>query len=106
MDSDGDEMPDDDDEAREYYGYRVWYSLEIHVKPAAPERVLEVTCACQVGYVSSTSPVGYILCPCIKRLFYRCLPICLSFCPAMYLFVCLHELNMKISHFPLTPKQN
>ena len=48
VDSDGDEMPDEDEEVREYYGYRVWYSLEIHVKPAAPEKVLEVTCACQV----------------------------------------------------------
>ena len=48
VDSDGDEMPDEDEEIREYYGYRVWYSLEIHVKPAAPEKILEVTCACQV----------------------------------------------------------
>ncbi|KAL4233464.1 hypothetical protein ACF0H5_008145 [Mactra antiquata] len=45
VDSDGDEMPDE--ECQEYYGYRVWYSLEIHVKPAPPERILEVTCACQ-----------------------------------------------------------
>ena len=49
VDSDGDEMPEDDEEIKEYYGYRVWYSLELHVKPAAPEKVLEVTCACQVG---------------------------------------------------------
>ena len=42
-------MPEDDEEIKEYYGYRVWYSLELHVKPAAPEKVLEVTCACQVG---------------------------------------------------------
>lgn len=50
VDSDGDEMPDDDEEAKQFYGYRVWYSLEIHVKPAPPERVLEVNCACQVIY--------------------------------------------------------
>ena len=48
VDSDGDEMPEDDEDVKEYYGYRVWYSLEIHVKPAAPEKILEVTCACQV----------------------------------------------------------
>ncbi|XP_052240686.1 cilia- and flagella-associated protein 47-like isoform X3 [Dreissena polymorpha] len=47
VDSDGDEMPDEDDETRQFYGYRVWYSLEIHVKPGAPERIIEVTCACQ-----------------------------------------------------------
>lgn len=47
LDSDGDEMPDEDDETKQFYGYRVWYSLEVHVKPAHPERVIEVTCACQ-----------------------------------------------------------
>ncbi|XP_053397416.1 cilia- and flagella-associated protein 47-like isoform X4 [Mercenaria mercenaria] len=47
VDSDGDEMPDEDEETRQFYGYRVWYSLEIHVKPSPPERVLEVTCSCQ-----------------------------------------------------------
>ena len=52
VDSDGDEMPEDDEDVKEYYGYRVWYSLEIHVKPAAPEKILEVTCACQVGWLS------------------------------------------------------
>ena len=52
VDSDGDEMPEDDEDVKEYYGYRVWYSLEIHVKPAAPEKILEVTCACQVSWLS------------------------------------------------------
>jgi len=47
VDSDGDEMPDEDEEIRQFYGYRVWYALEVHVKPAAPERVIEVTCNCQ-----------------------------------------------------------
>ncbi|XP_052808119.1 cilia- and flagella-associated protein 47-like isoform X2 [Mya arenaria] len=47
VDSDGDEMPDEDDETRQFYGYRVWYAIEIHVKPAPPERIIEVTCACQ-----------------------------------------------------------
>ena len=49
VDSDGDEIPDDEDEeSRKYYGYRVWYSLEIHVKPSPPERIMAVECCCQV----------------------------------------------------------
>lgn len=49
VDSDGDEIPDEEDEeSRKYYGYRVWYSLEIHVKPSPPERIMAVECCCQV----------------------------------------------------------
>ncbi|KAL3884217.1 hypothetical protein ACJMK2_030436, partial [Sinanodonta woodiana] len=47
VDSDGDEVPNEDDELKEFYGYRVWYSVEVNVKPPPPERILEVTCACQ-----------------------------------------------------------
>lgn len=48
IDSDGDEIPDEEDEeSRKYYGYRVWYSLEIHVKPSPPERIMAVECCCQ-----------------------------------------------------------
>ncbi|XP_052708553.1 cilia and flagella-associated protein 47-like isoform X1 [Crassostrea angulata] len=48
VDSDGDEIPDEEDEeSRKYYGYRVWYSLEIHVKPSPPERIMAVECCCQ-----------------------------------------------------------
>ncbi|XP_071134806.1 cilia- and flagella-associated protein 47-like isoform X3 [Mytilus edulis] len=47
IDSDGDEIPDDDDdESRRYYGYRIWYSLEIQVQPSPPERIMTVECAC------------------------------------------------------------
>jgi hypothetical protein len=50
IDSDGDEIPDDDDdESRKYYGYRVWYSLEIQVQPSPPERIMTVECACHVS---------------------------------------------------------
>ncbi|XP_021363645.1 cilia- and flagella-associated protein 47-like isoform X2 [Mizuhopecten yessoensis] len=48
VDSDGDEIPEDEDEeSRKYYGYRIWYSLEVHVKPPPPERIMSVVCACQ-----------------------------------------------------------
>ncbi|XP_070190234.1 cilia and flagella-associated protein 47-like isoform X3 [Littorina saxatilis] len=46
VDSDGDEIPLDPD-VRDYDGYRVWYSLEVTIRPAPPERVVSVTCACQ-----------------------------------------------------------
>ncbi|KAL8606797.1 hypothetical protein ACOMHN_049626 [Nucella lapillus] len=46
VDSDGDEIPQDQD-VREYDGYRVWYSVEVLVKPPPPERVIPVTCPCQ-----------------------------------------------------------
>ncbi|KAK3096977.1 hypothetical protein FSP39_005325 [Pinctada imbricata] len=47
VDSDGDEIQDDDEEdSRTFYGYRIWYSLEIHVKPSPPERIMAVECAC------------------------------------------------------------
>ena len=47
VDSDGDEIPEDQD-VREYDGYRVWYSVEVTVRPPPAERVIPVTCACQV----------------------------------------------------------
>lgn len=49
VDSDGDEVADEDEETKEFYGYRIWYSFEVFVKPPQPERVIPVTCACQVN---------------------------------------------------------
>ncbi|XP_035825915.1 cilia- and flagella-associated protein 47 [Aplysia californica] len=46
VDSDGEELPQDES-GREYHGYRMWYSLEVDVKPPVPERTMTVTCACQ-----------------------------------------------------------
>ncbi|XP_076467202.1 cilia and flagella-associated protein 47-like [Babylonia areolata] len=46
VDSDGDEIPQDPD-VREYDGYRVWYSVDVVVKPQPPERIIPVNCACQ-----------------------------------------------------------
>ncbi|XP_048239518.1 cilia and flagella-associated protein 47-like isoform X3 [Haliotis rufescens] len=46
VDSDGDDVPSDD-ETKEYDGYRIWYSLELHVSPPPPERTMEIGCACQ-----------------------------------------------------------
>lgn len=46
VDSDGDEIPMDLDVVQ-YDGYRVWYSLDVIVRPPPPEKVLDVTCACQ-----------------------------------------------------------
>ncbi|KAK7478911.1 hypothetical protein BaRGS_00029892 [Batillaria attramentaria] len=46
VDSDGDEVPPDV-EVKEYNGYRVWFSLEVMVLPAPPERVIPVLCTCQ-----------------------------------------------------------
>ncbi|XP_013416633.1 cilia- and flagella-associated protein 47 isoform X1 [Lingula anatina] len=47
VDSDGDEEPGSEAENEEYHGYTVWYSVDMHVKPAAPEKTLELGCACQ-----------------------------------------------------------
>ena len=47
VDSDGEELPQDEG-GKEYYGYRMWYSLEVDVKPPVPERSMTVSCACQV----------------------------------------------------------
>ncbi|KAK3775916.1 hypothetical protein RRG08_017206 [Elysia crispata] len=46
VDSDGEEQPVDEG-SKDYYGYRMWYSLEVDVKPPVPERSLNVACACQ-----------------------------------------------------------
>lgn len=60
IDSDGDEIPDDDDdESRRYYGYRIWYSLEIQVQPSPPERIMTVECACHVSPSSNVKISEY-----------------------------------------------
>ena len=68
VDSDGDEIPEEAEIANEYDGYRVWYSLEIHVSPPKPEKTLEITCACQVNsnylYII-TSKCG-LYCECLE----------------------------------------
>ena len=58
VDSDGDEIPQDQ-EVRAYDGYRVWYSVEVTVKPPPPERVIPVVCACQVWRAFTT--VGFVV---------------------------------------------
>ena len=51
VDSDGDEVPDEEGEesAESLDGYRVWYAVEVFVDPPPPERTLQITCACQVS---------------------------------------------------------
>ena len=56
IDSDGEEQPVDEG-SKEYDGYRMWYSLEVDVKPPVPERSMTVVCACQVGRSSNTFSV-------------------------------------------------
>ncbi|XP_059154686.1 cilia- and flagella-associated protein 47-like isoform X2 [Physella acuta] len=46
IDSDGEEYQKDED-ATDYVGYRMWYALEIDIKPALPEKVMTVVCPCQ-----------------------------------------------------------
>lgn len=53
IDSDGEEYQKYED-ATDYVGYRMWYALEIDVKPALPEKVMTVVCPCQVGSLLMT----------------------------------------------------
>ncbi|XP_064627283.1 cilia- and flagella-associated protein 47-like isoform X2 [Lineus longissimus] len=47
VDSDGDEIPELDEDKVVDDNYRVWFALEVTVKPSPPEKTLEITCACQ-----------------------------------------------------------
>ncbi|CAL1538368.1 unnamed protein product [Lymnaea stagnalis] len=45
VDSDGEELSQENI-SKDYLGYRLWYAIEVDVKPPLPERVMKVSCAC------------------------------------------------------------
>ncbi|KAK2169816.1 hypothetical protein NP493_1175g00013 [Ridgeia piscesae] len=47
VDSDGDEMPDEDEEEQSSQEYRIWFAVEINVEPQPPERTVYITSPCQ-----------------------------------------------------------
>ena len=61
VDSDGDEMQDDDDGVSDpaTNEYRIWFAVEINVEPQPPESTLFITSPCQVCIV--TTPLIIII---------------------------------------------
>ncbi|KAI0223616.1 Cilia- and flagella-associated protein 47 [Lamellibrachia satsuma] len=49
IDSDGDEMPDEDEDVTDPASqeYRIWFAVEINVEPQPPERIMYITSPCQ-----------------------------------------------------------
>ena len=46
VDSDGDEVADETESRLD--GYRIWYAADMVINPPPPEKVLELSCPCQV----------------------------------------------------------
>lgn len=36
-------------------GYRLWYAVDILVEPAPPEKILDISCPCLVGFATTSN---------------------------------------------------